>query len=62
VKLEDFKDKPDAITSTRCVHVEGKMFVVEWDTPASNSSAILRYHVYLSAKKIKINQIGDDQI
>jgi hypothetical protein len=61
VKLDTFRDKPDAITSTRCVHVEGKLFVVEWDAPASNNSAILRYHVYLSNKKIKINSIGDDQ-
>lgn len=38
--LETFKDKPDAINSHRCVHVEGKMFVVEWDTPAFNNSPI----------------------
>lgn len=31
--LKTFKDKPDAITSVRCVHVEGSMFVVEWDAP-----------------------------
>ena len=63
VNLNTFKDRPDAITSIRCVHVEGNMFVVEWDTPSSNNSPIVCYNVYLSQKTVKINHIseGDDE-
>jgi hypothetical protein len=35
------------------------MFVVEWDAPADNNSPILRYNVYLSSKRMKINEILD---
>ena len=48
VKLETFKDRPDAITTIRSVHVEGNMFVVEWDAPSANNSPIKSYNVYLS--------------
>ena len=57
--LKTFKDKPDEIRSLRCVHVEGKLLVVEWDAPSDNNSPILRYNVYLSSKRIRINEIGD---
>ena len=60
VKLDTFKDRPDAITTIRCVHVEGNMFVVEWDAPSSNNSPIICYNVYLSAKKVKINHIQEE--
>lgn len=42
------------------MHVEGKMFVVEWDAPSSNNSPILHYNVYLSSKKVRINHISED--
>ena len=35
------------------------MFVVEWNPPSDNNSPILRYNVYLSSKKIRVNEIGD---
>jgi hypothetical protein len=58
-KLGTFKDRPDAVTNIRCVHVEGRMFVVEWDAPDHNNSPIMRYNVYLSNKKVMINEISD---
>jgi hypothetical protein len=54
--LKTFEDKPDAVKSLRCTHVEGHMFIVEWDAPQDNNSPITRYNVYLSNKKVKINQ------
>jgi hypothetical protein len=41
------------------VHVEGKMVVVEWDPPSDNNSVIIRYNVYLSSRRIRLNEIGD---
>jgi hypothetical protein len=35
------------------------MLVVEWDAPSDNNSEIIRYNVYLSTKKIRVNEIGD---
>jgi hypothetical protein len=35
------------------------LLVVEWDAPSDNNSPILRYNVYLSSKRIRINEIGD---
>ncbi len=60
-KLPTFQDRPDAVTKIYCVHVEGKMFVVQWDAPDHNNSPILRYNVYLSNKRVRINEISDQQ-
>jgi hypothetical protein len=60
VKLEKFEDRPDAITSIRCVYVEGCMFVIEWDAPSANNSPITQYKVYLSSKQVKINHIQEE--
>lgn len=35
------------------------MVVVEWDPPSDNNSAIIRYNVYLSSRRIRVNEIGD---
>lgn len=35
------------------------MLVVEWDAPSDNNSQIIRYNVYLSTKKVRVNEIGD---
>jgi hypothetical protein len=35
------------------------MLVVEWDAPSDNNSPIIRYNVYLSSKKSRVNEIGD---
>jgi len=61
VKLETFRDRPDEVSSLRCVHVEGNLLVVEWDAPASNNSPIKGYNVYLSKKTIKIGEINPNK-
>ena len=35
------------------------MVVVEWDPPSDNNSAIIRYNVYLSSRRIRVNEICD---
>lgn len=35
------------------------MVVVEWDPPSDNNSAIIRYNVYLSSRRIRVNEISD---
>jgi hypothetical protein len=52
--LKTFTDKPEEITTVRCVHAEGKFLVLQWDAPADNNSPLLRYNVYVSSRTIKL--------
>lgn len=52
VTLKTFKDRPDAVSSIRCVHSEATVVAIEWDAPESNNSPITQYHVYLSQTKL----------
>jgi hypothetical protein len=59
--IKTFKDKPDEVTTVQVVHVNAHEIGVVWDTPNDNNSPILRYNVYLSTKRVRVNDINIEQ-
>ncbi len=50
--LQSFKDRPEEVKNIRCMNSEAYRISIEWDPPFDNNSPIIKYHIYLSSKKV----------